>query len=159
MARILPPALSRTQEILSAVCTCTNESDGKTGPVCREPPEKLWLTGRHMALLLLGVSFVSGGFALFRKAKVLLKLDRSSGSSAGSEEEETEEQQLYNFIYATFYLLSHPSHCQVTAAYCDSKGKHTHTHTSSLKLKTLFKAVLSVAVSRPLCRQRKTLRT
>lgn len=80
---------------------------------------------------------------------MLLKLDRSSGSSAGSEEEETEEQQLYNFIYATFYLLSHPSHCQVMAAYCDSKGKHTHTHTSSLNLKTLFKAVLSVAASCP----------
>lgn len=77
------------------------------------------------------------GLRISRKAKVLLKLDRSNGSSVGSEEEETEEQQLYNFIYATLYLLSHPSHCQVTAAYCDPKGKHTHTHIFSQLENTL----------------------
>lgn len=146
MARIVPPA-GHGRFCLQCVCALVKETE-RQGP-CQRATGNVTADGPAHGPSAVGGFVRVWGLCTSRKAKVLLKWDRSSRSSVGSKEEETEEQQLYNFIYATHYLLSHPSYCQVTAAHCDPRGKHTHIHTSSLNLKTLFKAVLSVAVSCP----------
>lgn len=144
---------------LSLQCVCVHQwKKGKDGARVQKSHRKS--SGSRPAH---GSSAVRGficvwGLRTSRKAKVLLKLDGSSGCSVGSEEEETEEQQLYNFIYATLYLLSHPSHCQVTAAYCDPKGKHTHTHLLSTWKHSLKPCCRWLRVVRPLRAQRKSLR-
>lgn len=61
MARILPPALSRTQETLATVCVHSWKG--------AEIHQKSLAPGQHMALLLLGVSFVCGGFAPLERQK------------------------------------------------------------------------------------------
>lgn len=85
----------------------------------------------------------SGGFAPLERQKCCWNWITQAAAVWGSEEE---EQQLYNFIYATVYLLSpHPSHPE------------RNTHIFSQLENTLFKAVLLMAAScRPsLCIKRK----
>lgn len=62
MARIVPPAVSRTQEILSRVCMCTNVRQKES----EKRREKLQLTGWHRALPLLGLGLCLGASHLSR---------------------------------------------------------------------------------------------
>lgn len=72
MARILPPAVSRRQEILSIVCMCINERETE-----RAAP-RVKRDGTRAGTLVR-----VWGLCTSRKAKVMLKLDNSSGSSLG----------------------------------------------------------------------------
>lgn len=136
MARILPPALSWTQEILSTVCMCTNERDGKTGPVCREPPEKLRLTGLHMALLPWGVSFVSGGFAPLERQKCCWNWIAQTAAVWGAK-----KRKLKNSSYIISFMQLFISSCihliVRSRQHTVIQKENIHIHTSSLNLKTL----------------------
>lgn len=61
MARIVPPAVSRTQEILSRVCMCTNVRQKETGKVAAH--------GLAQGASAVRVCFVSGGFAPLQRQK------------------------------------------------------------------------------------------
>lgn len=60
-ARIVPPAVSRTQEILSRVCMCTNVRQKETGKVAAH--------GLAQGASAVRVWFVSGGFAPLERQK------------------------------------------------------------------------------------------
>lgn len=148
MARIVPPAVSRTQEILSRVCMCTNVRQKETGKVTAH--------GLAQGASAVGVWFVSGGFAPLERQKCCWNWIAQVAAVWGSEEE-TEEQQLYNWVYATLYLLSPPSQRRVTAARRDPKGKRTHLLSTSKR--SLKPCCRWLRVAGPHCAQRKSLST
>lgn len=149
MARIVPPAVSRTREILSRVCMCTNVRQKETGKVTAH--------GLAQGASAVRVWFVSGGFAPLERQKCCWNWIAQVAAVWGSEEE-TEEQQLYNWVYATLYLLSPPSRRRGHGSPSWSERK---THTSSLNFQThsLKLRCQWLRVAGPHCAQRKSLST
>lgn len=123
MARILPPALSRTQE---TQCVCTHEREQKS-------TRKVMAPGRHMALLLFGVSLVCGGFATLERQKCCWNWMAQVAAAWGAK-----KRKLKNSRYIISFMQPFISSCIPLIVrsrehiVIPKKNTHRYTHTHLL---------------------------